>query len=174
MSYTLLLHHGYYRFIVWRCAFRQRFRGRIWESRNPRQYISYQNVIRKKKNAFLERTLAALCFLKTNVLFFRSSTVLILPCTLCIIFMYVNCHIFLHIFLILDASLRYMYCAISCMINIHFSIHVKLKIFYIILANLIWQFVSKICLFNLYIWKLYNHLQKSKILSFKKTSTIPS
>ena len=35
----------------------------------------------EKKNAFLERTLAALCFLKTNVIFFRSSTVLILPCT---------------------------------------------------------------------------------------------
>ena len=58
----------------------------------------------KKKCIFGEkRTLAALCFLKTNVIFFRSSTVLILPCTLCIIFMYVNCHIFLHIFLILDA-----------------------------------------------------------------------
>ena len=75
----------YYRFIVWRCAFRQRFRGRIWESRNPRQYISDQKVIRKKKCIFGEkRTLAALCFLKTNVIFFRLSTVLILPCTLCI------------------------------------------------------------------------------------------
>ena len=36
----------------------------------------------KKKCIFGEkRTLAALCFLKTNVIFFRLSTVLILPCT---------------------------------------------------------------------------------------------